>query len=234
VQATGLGEGDIWDISAAFVVGFVAAAPALNESDARIGLWVRRRREREEALIEGAEHEPAPEPVPLSDEIAGDTVTIPIDRGTSIRWGVGCFLGAAAALLIALLAADVSVVEQVILLASAPFVAYAGYRTLLFLRRPYFLRIAPGGADLLGAGEIPWDAIASADVVSHSRARWLALSLTEPLTDQAWATDEIRKLAKRSGGEDVEALLRFCDWPAERVAVAVRRTGRVGVEAYLA
>ena len=44
----------------------------------------------------------------------------------------------------------------------------------------------------------------------------------------------MKPLAKQSKGGELAAMTRFAAWPADRVAAAVRQTGRNEVEAYLA
>jgi hypothetical protein len=234
----GTGDGDLWGIPAWLLCGFVAAAPAMSESDARIGLWVRTRRVEDEERIEG-EAGDADEPVPLADHPAPPTaadgsVVVPLKRRSALLWGIGSLAGGIACLLIALLADDVSGVERVILLVAAPGFTIAAFGWVRQVRAPYFLRVTPTGADLLGAGEVPWDAITFVSVATHSRTRWFGLSLAEPLGDQPWATARMKPLARRSDGAELEAMLRLSSWPAERVTAAARRVGDVDVEAFLA
>jgi len=210
------------------------------EADARYGLRVYRRRLREEALIEGRPEDAGEEdsavatlPEPAPEQI-GDAVVVPIARGKVAGLGLLTLAMGAGCLALGLLGTDDDLFGRVILLVGGPCFLYAGALWFRNLRRPYFLRLTSTGADLLGAGEVPWDAIASTDVSSHHLNRWFALVLDEPLGDQPWATDRMKPLAKTSKGAELSAMTRVAAWPADRVAGAVRQVGRVEVEAYLA
>lgn len=231
VRAAGLDPGgEIWVVPTWVFVGFVAAAPVLTETDARYGLWVRRRRLREEEAIRGSgtEESPAPDTDPAA------VTVIPLNRAKI--WAFVAMALALAAVCggFGVLGTDISIVERVLMLLGVPLFVGAAVVTGRLARAPHFLRLTRTGADLMGAGEIPWSAIGSADVSAHSAARWLALALKEPVGDQPWATPRLRRMTKRSGGDDAEAMLRFSARPAPEIMAAIRATGRVETEAYLA
>ena len=102
-------------------------------------------------------------------------------------------------------------------------------RWVRHLGAPYFLRVTPSGADLLGTGEVPWDAITFVSVASHTRTRWFGLYST---SRSGTLPDEAARTAQR--GDELEAMLRLSGWPAEQVTAAARRTGDVEVHAFLA
>ena len=235
---TGLDGTSAFEIPGWVLCGWVAAGPVMWEADARYGLRVRRKRLREEALIEGRAEEgveedsgPAPEssPVPLTD-----AVVVPIHRRRVVAWGLFALAMGLGCLALGIAASDMNGFERVAVLVGGPCFVFVSTIWFRHLRRPYFLRLTSTGADLLGAGEVPWDAIESTDVSSHSLNRWFALVLEEPLGDQPWATPRMKPLAKMSKGSELTAMTRVSAWPADRLAAAVRQTGRVEVEAYLA
>ena len=229
VRAVGIrAADDVWGVFPAwFAIGVVAAAPALTEADARYGLWIRRRRLREEDEIRGAGRSLAAGPA------RGPSPVVPLARGKA--WAFVAMTGLAAAGCAAgAIAGDLGPIERIALVVAAPVLVFVATEFARIARAPHFLRLTPTGADLLATGEIPWEAIDLADVSAHSSARWLTLSLAEPLADQPWVTPGIRRLAKRSKGEAVEAMLRFSARPAREIAAELDRTGRVEVEAFLA
>jgi hypothetical protein len=237
----GAGGGTEWGLPVWLLCGWVAAAPAMWEADARYGLRIRRKRLREEALIEGrvedrVEEEdeepgftPDPEPVPLTDAIV-----VPIARGRVAAIGALTLAAGIGCVALGLAGSDMDAFGRVAILVSGPVLLFVSTMWFRYLRRPYFLRLASTGADLLGAGEVPWEAIIAADVMSQSLNRWFSLALVDPLGDQPWATRAMKPLARMSKGEDLSAMTRLSAWPADRIAAAVRSTGRVEVHAFLA
>ena len=222
--AAGLGRtGTVWVVPPWLAIGVIAAFPVVIEADARYGLWVRRRRLREEEEIRTASSPPT----------AGEPIVVPLARDLAWLWAAGFLVSAAFCAGFALVG-DEGPLARVMCLVAAPICVYLSIQWLRYTRAPHFLRAGAAGVDLLGAGEIPWSAIEMADINESQSNRWVALTLAEPVSDQAWATPAVRRFTKRSNGARVELPLRLSEWPASGVAAALRDVGHVRVEAFLA
>ena len=106
---------------------------------------------------------------------------VPIHRAKTVAGGLVTIAMGAGCLAIGILDDDIDAFGRVAVLVGGPCFLYASTFWFRHLRRPYFLRLTTTGADLLGAGEVPWEAIVSTDVSAHSLNRWFALVLEEPL-----------------------------------------------------
>lgn len=242
-RAVGLGgHGDLWFLPALVAVAAIAAAPAMTEADARHGLRVQRRRQAEEARIRGEAPASAEEPAlaeVLEEATAADSeLVVPLRRGVAWAWFAGMVAAGIGCGLLAAFASGMGLFERIVVGVGAPLFVFVGFQYVRIARAPYFLRVTATGADLMGAGEIPWDAIGAADITAYTYGRALCFVFAEDLprdgSAPAWATPEIRRLARRSKGMRVEGMLRMSAWPGERVAARLRRTGRVEVDAFLA
>lgn len=177
-------------------VALVVALPLWTEADARLALWARRRRRRQ------AEHLRAAAAGDRPAEAGASTVpeTIPLRRWKAVLFTVLTALAAPAALGFAVFA-DTDVVGRVAVGICAPILAFSSFRWAAMARAPWFLRADARGADLLGAGPVPWDEIALVEVNALYGMRWLEIALVDDAAARAapWWNRAHRLLLQRGG-----------------------------------
>jgi len=218
--ATGLATGDdgVW-------LAGVASFPVWNEVDARLGVRARRRRREAARRLREAGEDPAA--VPSGEH------TVALRRLRPVATTAAAVLGAAGAAAFAVLGDDVAPFVRIAFGACVPVLFLVARVWLRIATAPFFLRVDPRGADLLGAGPVPWPAIAAFEVTAAEGRRWIELVLADE-EDEAraapWFTRRHRPML-RAGA--LRAPLGAADRSAEGLIALLRSHHDAPVETSL-
>lgn len=178
-----------WALDALGLVGgeyvaFLVTFPAYWETDARMGVRARRRRHGEATEMRAAAKRQRARAAEHDDP--GDTIGL--RRGRAVLVAFSTAVAAPGMLALGMLGDDMSIFVRVIVLVCAPILAFVAFRWAAMARAPYFLRADARGADLVGSGPVPWEAIWLVEVNAIYGARWLELSLEDGARAEPWWT----------------------------------------------
>lgn len=243
LSAFGIDTPKIAGLDASAALAFVLAVPVWLDVDARMSARAARKRAEEEGRLRDAA-EPGRGVARERDttreewkarsraarlharEEAAETAELP--AGGWRAWALTLLLlggGLAAASLVAL---GTGGLDRVLGAAVGLFLVVLA---VLLLRRlvgtPYFARLTATGIDLMGAGEIPWEAIAGVDVTAEAGLKFLELRLRADVPNaEPWYTRRHAWMSRRLGDLGLSVTLLFSAKPAEVVVRAIRaRTG---------